>query len=446
MIETAKNNILTPLINAGYSAFIVGGTVREMLLNNDNITDVDIATNASHSAIKNIFPTSFDLSRNMNLNVFLVKINDFTYELAQFRGNEVYSNGRTPDSVEHTNDAKLDAKRRDFTINGLFMDKEGNIIDYVGGLADINKKILRAIGSPSTRFDEDVLRILRGIRFAVQYDLSIDPNTYLAMRKKMSGLLNLVPERITAEFDKMMSLGCKKFADALVIMHKIGILDILLPEIAILDKFEHSPLHHPEGNVFKHSIAAVKSCDSTDPVTIWSILLHDVGKAVTYKLREKNGEFRHTYYGHDKAGEEIINNISNRLKLPTKTTDIAKFCATNHMLCHRLQEMKPNKILALVENTYFDYLMTVSDCDVASRGDGTITEELNRRRDFITKFKEHTAHILNITGNAVMEVCNIQEGPKVGSIIKKTREWAVNSNETDFEKIKKKMIELNKSC
>jgi tRNA nucleotidyltransferase/poly(A) polymerase len=222
-------------------------------------------------------------------------------------------------------------------------------------------------------------------------------------------------------------------------MRDTEVLDVILPEIAVLKNFEHDPKFHPEGDVLPHVIAAVRACDSTDPQILWAAALHDVGKSATFALREKNSVVKKTYYGHDAAGVGIIEQIATRLKLPTRTKEIAQFCAKNHMLCHRLHEMKPIKVLKLMEHKWFDILMQVANCDVLCRGDSTATEEIVRRNEFNARFKKKYEATRLITGAFVMNVAGIPEGPRVGELIEKMKTYVVETGETDIAVIESKL-------
>lgn len=445
-LQNAKLNILRPIIKAGYQAYIAGGSVRAHFFNEEP-HDVDICTDAPEEILQNLFNQVSDVSKNMNLKVFVVKSNEFNYEIARFRCNEVYSNHRSPDSVDFNCKLKEDAARRDFTINAMFLDEEDNIIDFFGGRQDIKNKVLRAVGDPEARFTEDCLRILRAVRFAAKYDLFIEDNTRKAMNRLNKDLLTLPAERITGEIEKMMELGGREFSRALKIMRDTGILKVILPEIAVLEKFPHDNDSHPEGpEVLSHILAAVRVCKSKDPLILYSVLFHDVGKAVTYKYRykEKSKRWRHTYYGHDKAGVAIIEEIGERLKLPAKTIDVAKYCATEHMLAFRLPEMKPSKILTRIEHPYFDYLMEVSACDYGARGDNTVSEGLQKRKDFVDRFKKTASLTKWINGNLVMEHCNVKQGKIVGRIIQLTKNFIVENNCSDKEVVLLKMQDFVK--
>lgn len=427
MFNTAQEKILIPLIEEGYEAYIAGGSIRSLLFHEDP-HDVDICTSAPEKVLRKLFPQLIDISKNMNLQVYSVKIGKHSYEIAHFRCNEKYSNGRTPDSVEFECSAKQDAARRDFTINSMFMTYDDEIIDFFGGKEDIQNRILRAVGNPEERFAEDYLRILRAVRFAAKYDLQIEENTRKAMMNKSKGLLKLPPERIVTEFEKMMSLGGREFSRALKIMRDTGILALILPEVAILDLFPHSPEHHPEGNALQHTLQAVRVAGFTTPTVLWATLFHDLGKAVTYVKRWKESaqEFRHTYHGHDKAGVSIIEEIGKRLKLSNEVIEAAKFCARWHMLAFKLQEMKTENMMKVASSPYFDILIEVSEADVNAREMASDWEALQQRKEFVKEFQKAAQASKVITGDLVMETCNIAPGPKVGKALEKTKAWFIS--------------------
>jgi tRNA nucleotidyltransferase/poly(A) polymerase len=261
----------------GYEALIVGGFVRDLLMGKPS-DDIDLATNAPEEVLEKNFDT-IDIGKNKQFGVSVIKYKGQTYEVAQYR-KDLYGDlekGKGADKVEIAKDFKDDSSRRDFTINALGIDGDGNIVDHHGGLKDIDKKVIAAVGDADIRFKEDEVRQLRGIRFASRMGFEISPETIEAMKKHAPEISKVAPERITKELRKIAKAGGKQLADAIVLMDKVGILQYILPEIAKMKELEHSPEHHPEGNVFQHTLEALRTSDIKDDVVNVALLFHDLG-------------------------------------------------------------------------------------------------------------------------------------------------------------------------
>jgi len=241
MINSAKE-ILRKLSQYG-EAYIVGGTVRDIILNKE-IHDVDIATNVPINIIDSIFNTH-DIGKNRDFGIVVVKYNNFNFEIANFRSDGEYTDGRRPNSIKIAKTFKEDAARRDFTINALAMDVNDNIIDFYNGKDDINNKILRTVGNPYERFNEDKLRLLRAVRFAARFDFSIEEETKKSIIHYSQWIRQVSSERIRDEIYKAAS-NSKIFARYIEILSEVDLLRQILPEVEILKEFEHSPDTHPE--------------------------------------------------------------------------------------------------------------------------------------------------------------------------------------------------------
>lgn len=246
-IENAKR-LVTEIETRGYEALLVGGCVRDFVLGVPS-KDVDIATNCPMEILERDFNVVADVSKNRDFGIVIIEYNGYRYETAQFRVESRYSDGRRPDEVTFVSTFKQDAGRRDLTFNALGMRANGEIIDYFGGIADINNKVIRVVGCPFDRFGEDFLRLMRVIRFTARFGFEIEHCTAEAVRECSCFLENLAIERVTDELMKMASLGGRKFAHALQLMDNFGMIDVVLPELTILKNFVHSPKHHPEGAI-----------------------------------------------------------------------------------------------------------------------------------------------------------------------------------------------------
>ena len=447
----AAVQILKKINKNGYRAYIVGGSVRDIILG-DKLHDVDIATNMPIDEIYLAFDKVYDIGKSKDFGIVVVKSGGYDFEVAQFRTDGQYVDGRRPEDVEITMDFETDAGRRDFTINAMGVDASGNVIDYFDGKKDIKDKVIRTVGNPYDRFEEDYLRMKRAIRFSSKLDFQLDPETLEAIKSKKEFIKNISAERIREELIKMASQEGRKFARAITLLDETGILDIVLPEVVKLKEFKEQPEFHPEayeegeGTVFHHVLAALKKNKLEDPLINLSILLHDVGKGVTHQ--EKDG--KNTFHGHAEASKEIIDTIADRLKLTNKERKAILFAALNHMKMMNALDMKPTKILRLVDDEHWEVLKAVSYCDDACRKqlfdkgrfEKIINNMENIQKRWGDKTTKKTAKIVD--GKRVMKITGLRPGPEVGQIIKKVTDWIVNkgSKESIDKLIKKAYKEL----
>lgn len=371
----------------------------------------------------------------------------------KYKITEYEKTGRRPESIKIVMDLKSDVERRDITINAMAIDKDGNIIDYFDGKKDIKNKIIKAVGNPYDRFEEDLLRIARIARFSSKFKFSIDKQTGKAAKKLSKDISKLPYERIKDELFKAASYGGDKFATYIETLDKIGVLRIILPELINL-KYIKQPLHHhPEGgpdrSVWNHVMAALRSTNTTDPIKNLAILLHDTGKLST--LSFKDG--METYHGHAEAGIEIVEKIADRLKLSNKERDAILFAVAKHMKFHGLLNMKPSKIFKLVDNDNWDVLTAVAKADEYARGgtfkySGEFEKILDKAIEIKNKWgKKKAEHAIKLVdGRRVMELTGLRPGPKVGKIIKDVTEWIINHNidPNDDKTIENKIMELTR--
>lgn len=424
--------ILQQLEKLGGKAYIVGGTVRDIVLGLEP-KDIDIATNVPLDIIDKNFK-AHDIGKSKDFGIVTISHNGFQFEIAQFRQDGSYSDGRRPDSVEIVMDFKDDASRRDITINSMGVDKDGNIIDFFDGMGDIKNKVIRTVGDAHLRFGEDFLRMLRVPRFASRLGFKIDPQTLGAIQRSSANIKKVAAERILQELMKMAKQSGSKFADAIVILKDSGLLQHILPEVLELDAFEHSVEDHPEGNVFQHTIAALKASDVVDPIVNLGILLHDAGKAKTHTVNPVTG--KHQYLGHALESANLIDTIADRLKMDNKSRESIKFAAINHMKMHSILNMKPSKIAALMDDPNWEVLKAVAYADSKARGHLFSQKDWDDTMaglgELLGKFQGK-----NI-GNAVKAVVNgalikkirpeLKPGPIYGEIIAATIEWVLNNN------------------
>jgi poly(A) polymerase len=321
------NRIVVELRAAGFEAFWAGGCVRDLLVGRTP-KDIDIATNARPEQVQALFPITHAVGRSFG--VVLVECNGFTYEVATFRRDAAYSDGRRPDSVEFTT-AEADAQRRDFTINGLFLDPiNGELHDYVGGQADLERQVVRAIGDPLARFAEDHLRLMRAVRFASTLGFQLDPATAAAIRVQAGQLARISAERIQTELIRLLTES-PKAGQAVELLDDTGLLSVILPEVAHLHGVEQPPNYHPEGDVYRHTVIMLDLMERPSPELALSVLLHDIGKPPTQRRVQQEGRERIRFDGHAEVGAQMAEALLLRLRCSRALTEHVVACVRGHM-------------------------------------------------------------------------------------------------------------------
>ncbi len=341
-------SIVRELQSAGHTAYFAGGCVRDSLLGNIP-KDYDIATDATPDQILKIFPNGDTIGAHFG--VILVRSDGFHFEIATFREDGEYSDGRRPDSVSYT-DAQTDAGRRDFTVNGLFEDPiSGEIVDHVGGQADLAAQTLRAIGDPAQRFAEDYLRLLRAVRFATKLGFEIEPTTWAAMQNEAANIASIAPERIREELDKIWQHPRRVHGFDLLV--DSGLMVAILPEILDLQGCEQPPQFHPEGDVFVHTRMMLGLLEPDAPLSlVLAVLFHDIAKPATQTFDDADGRIR--FNGHDKVGADMTGDILRRLKYSNRTIDAAVSGVEHHMQFINVQNMKKSTLKRFMARDYFD--------------------------------------------------------------------------------------------
>lgn len=437
-------DIIEEIHSMGFTAHIVGGAVRDLILGMEP-HDIDICTNAPLEVLEEHWP-SHDIGKSKTFGIITVEHNGFDFEVANFRTESTSSNGRHPDEVKIADTFEEDASRRDLTVNSLALDVDGNIIDFFNGREHLQRGLIKTVGDPNQRFEEDFLRIIRSVRFASRLGFTLECETERAIMECSCNLPKLSAERIHDELFKMASLGGKKFAHSIETMNALGILDIILPEIAVMKNFTESPLWHPEawatgtGTVFDHTMQALRQSPTKDALTNIAILLHDVAKPVTAVFKPENGG--HSFHGHDMASIPLIKNISKRLKFSTEETEAILFCATNHMKMHLSEVMKATKIVPMVTNKNWEMLKIVSFCDDSSRrnfssdpafrfNEEKFNSNINRFEEVAAKWSSNSKPTKIVDGNMVMEITSLKPSRELGNIITRVTEMVLDENRTE---------------
>ena len=401
--------IISVLVSAGHESYIVGGAVRNILL---NLTpnEYDISTSATPDEINDLFNITKLVGQSFG--VTIVVEDGETFEIATFREESDYLDGRHPDNVQYTKDVKKDINRRDFTVNGLLINPiSDEIIDLCNGLKDLKNKQIKTIGDPNDRLSEDYLRIIRAIRFANEYDFAIDDETINAMNNNVSFLNKISIERVRDEISKIL-LGNNP-GKGLKSLDKFGVLDLLLPEVSEMKDVKQPPDFHPEGDVFVHTCLVLDKLSELRPNSIevvYGALLHDIGKPKTFTNTDRIRFNRHEY-----VGAEISDVLCKRLKFSKKQIDSIKSLVKEHMKFGNVKEMKLSTFKKFISlNNFSDHLkLHEADCK-GSHGDLSL---LNFTNDKI-KSLENEPSIPNplINGDDLIKI-GLSPGPVFKKIL-----------------------------
>ncbi|PKN50691.1 MAG: phosphohydrolase [Deltaproteobacteria bacterium HGW-Deltaproteobacteria-13] len=357
--------IVRRLKQSGYEAYFVGGCVRDFILGNAS-SDYDIVTSALPDQVTALFSNTVSIGAKFG--VIAVIVQGHPYEVATFRSDDIYEDGRHPSRV-HFSSAKEDVFRRDFTINGLLMDPETReITDYVNGRTDIEGKIIRTIGDPDSRFNEDFLRMLRAIRFAANLDFVIEPATKEAIERNASKIRQISAERLREELGKILTRGGSR--RGFEFMMQTGVLKEVLPEVDRLKGVEQPPRFHPEGDVWQHTLNMLERLPRDGEThenlcLAWGTLLHDIGKALTRSENENGVHF----YGHVQKGEEIADDIMQRLRFSRAQRETVLNLIRQHMTFMNVQKMRPGRLKQFLRMPDFNLHLELHRLDcLASHG------------------------------------------------------------------------------
>jgi len=356
-VRTAAEHVCATLTRAGHRALFAGGCVRDMLLGVPP-EDYDIVTDAPPARIASLFDRTAPVGEQFG--VTLVIVPEAIFEVATFRTEGAYHDGRHPESVDFV-DEKRDALRRDFTINALFYDPASNeIVDYVGGQDDIRDGLVRTVGDPTARFAEDHLRLLRAVRFTARLNYTIHPDTYAAMVKSTPLIQHTSPERIRDEILKMLT-GARPRA-AFELLDATGLLEQVLPEVTRMKNVEQPAEFHPEGDVFAHTMLMLDEMVAIEvapsPELAMAVLLHDVGKplTITYDDRIRFNE-------HDRVGAELVRGICRRLNMPNDSANRIVWLVSQHMHLSHARNMRESKLKRFVRQAGFEDLLELCRID-----------------------------------------------------------------------------------
>ncbi len=414
--------IVKELREHGFETYWAGGCVRDLLMRREP-KDYDIVTSAKPEEIEEILERTVPVGKKFG--VILAIRGEYQFEIATFRSDSGYSDGRRPDAILFSN-PKEDAIRRDFTVNGMFYDPvDKKVIDFVEGQKDLKNKTLRFIGDSEKRIQEDHLRILRAIRFKNALKFQYAPGTLEAIKKNVNLINTVSKERVGEELNKILLLPGRE--NAFTEMEKTGILKEILPELCELKGVRQPEKYHKEGDVFVHTTMALEALpDKVTPEVAWATLLHDVGKPATFKVK---GRIR--FNGHAEKGAEIVGQIGKRLRLSKNFIENVKWLVERHMTIGDFLKMKPTRMAYWINHPLFDDLLEVHRADAL----GSKPQDLglyNRLKKLIKQRDEKLLpepEIL-ITGKEIMEEFKIPEGPFVGELLEAVRQAQMNEEIT----------------
>ncbi|HEX3746803.1 MAG TPA: CCA tRNA nucleotidyltransferase [Bryobacteraceae bacterium] len=333
--ETLAHQAIARLRHAGHQAYLVGGCVRDLLLGGKP-KDFDVATDARPDRIMSLFPNSGCVGAHFG--VVLVRDAFAQVEVATFRSDNDYTDGRRPDSVQFEHDARQDVLRRDFTINGLMMDPDtGTVLDYVEGRADLDRRVVRAIGDPALRFREDHLRLLRAVRFAARLGFAIDAETFAAMQRDHALVRSVAAERVRDELARILTEGGARRGFEL--LDESGLLEVILPEAAAMKGVEQPPQYHPEGDVWVHTLLLLEGMHHPTLTLALGALLHDIGKPNTFRMAD-----RIRFDGHVEEGVRLAHQILTRLRFSNDEIAQVEALVDNHMKFKDLSHMRQSTL------------------------------------------------------------------------------------------------------
>lgn len=374
MYRDFATKVVQTLRRQGFQAYLAGGCVRDLLLKREP-ADYDVATSATPPQVMKIFPDTYAVG--VQFGVVLVPVTDddraeenaaskgHTIEVATFRSDHGYSDGRHPDEVRFSSDPREDAARRDFTMNGMMLDPvSGEVLDFVGGRADLAAGIVRAIGDPEIRFAEDKLRMLRAVRFAARFEYAIEAGTLAAIKRHAAEIHLVSRERVRDELTKMLIEGHAR--RVFLSLDESGLLREVLPEISAMKGVQQPPEFHPEGDVFVHTLLLLDHLPQPCPPTLaWGALLHDVGKPATFRIAPDRIRFD----DHVDVGVKIAEEICERLRFSKQDTVQVLALVDNHMRFGHVSRMKESTLKKFMRLPHFEEHLALHRADsLASHG------------------------------------------------------------------------------
>jgi poly(A) polymerase len=423
--ESAARAIAAHLREAGYTAYLAGGCVRDRLLGQAP-KDFDVASNAPAAVVQRLFPKTIPVG--VQFGVVVVVHDGESVEVATFRADDVYLDGRHPTAVRFSSPEE-DARRRDITINGMFLDPVNDtVIDYVGGQADLAGGVIRAIGDPAARIREDRLRMLRAVRFAARFSFAIEPATFAAIRTAAPSIVDIAWERIGDEVVRILTDSTAGSARrGFELLDDSGLLAPILPEVAALKGVAQSPDHHPEGDVWVHTLGLLEQLHQPLETLALGALLHDIAKPHTAQRTEK----RITFYGHCEIGADMAVAICQRLRRSHATWERVAYLVRDHLRLVHAPEMRLSTLKRFLAHDGIEELLELARLDaLASNRDLTYYDFCRQKLQDLGREEIKPQPL--IRGRDLLAL-GLEPGPRLGEILDAVSEAQLDGTLTTGE-------------
>jgi len=404
--EELARSIVARLRAAGHQAYLVGGCVRDLLLGRAP-KDFDVATDARPDRVTELFERSEQVGAHFG--VVLVRENTSQVEVATFRSDANYSDGRRPDAVRFETDPRQDVLRRDFTINALLLDPDTNaVLDFAGGQEDLRRRVIRAIGDPEARFQEDHLRLIRAVRFAARLGFEIEPATMAALKRLHGLILKVSPERVRDELARILTEGGARRGFEL--LDETGLLGDILPEVAAMKGVAQPPEFHPEGDVWTHTLLLLEKLHHPTVTLAAGALLHDVGKPPTFRVAD-----RIRFDGHAEEGVRLAHGILTRLRFSNEQTERIEALVAHHMRFKDTGKMRESTLKRFLRMENFTEHLELHRLDCLSSN-----RKLDTYKRVLTRLEELGEEELRptpvLTGRDLI-AAGYQPGPAFGKML-----------------------------
>jgi len=415
----------------GFQGFWVGGFVRNQILKRES-DNLDIATDATPDEVETILKRAWIKNKPVGkkFGSILAIVDGNIIEITTFRSEGRSSDKRHPDQVNFIKSFEQDAKRRDFTINTLYFDPIKKILsDPINGQKDLKGKLVKFVGDPRKRIEEDALRMMRAVRIAAQLGFKLEKNSFAAIKTRAKYIQGISGERVKAELDKI--LLSKNRVAGLELLDKTGLLRFIVPEfVKLKNVFHKSKMYHLEGDVLTHTFKVVESIKSDNLVLLYAAFLHDVGKVIKPKKKLKEEGWVNSFRGHDEASVEIFQRISKSLHFSNSDTSDISWIIKNHDLWKNFLAMKPETRFKYVFDPLFPLLLQVIKADLDGNIRKTSTDSVSVRarktialgKSLLTKFQKNKSLIQKLVkGELIMKYLHLEPGPRVGQLIEQIK-------------------------